>query len=173
MIRRVKQWWVALGKTKTSSTLLWALYHLNCRTVTCAPTNIAVLEVGKRLVKLFKDSTTNELCPLWDVVLFGSGERMKIESNDLREVFLEFRIERLSECFAPLYYPIFTKFRVRVWSMDLPRNKWDSHQSSLMEGNRSINSHHLIPIPFLDLSIFMFLMQCILWTPLQLQHWSS
>ncbi|KAI3794405.1 hypothetical protein L1987_37036 [Smallanthus sonchifolius] len=38
------------GKTKTISSLLVMLLRMKCRTLTCAPTNIAVLEVAKRVM---------------------------------------------------------------------------------------------------------------------------
>ncbi|XVF41433.1 hypothetical protein PTKIN_Ptkin01aG0279700 [Pterospermum kingtungense] len=40
------------GKTKTVSLLLCALLRMKCRTITCAPTNIAVVEGASRLVRL-------------------------------------------------------------------------------------------------------------------------
>ncbi|GAB2286433.1 hypothetical protein Dimus_020840, partial [Dionaea muscipula] len=38
----------ATGKTKTVASLLHLLFVLNCRTVACAPTNTAVLQVAER-----------------------------------------------------------------------------------------------------------------------------
>ncbi|KAF3433722.1 hypothetical protein FNV43_RR24825 [Rhamnella rubrinervis] len=40
------------GKTKTTSTLLFTLLGMNYRTLTCAPTNVAITEVASRLVKM-------------------------------------------------------------------------------------------------------------------------
>ncbi|KAK1262047.1 hypothetical protein QJS04_geneDACA019591 [Acorus gramineus] len=42
------------GKTKTISVLLWALLKMKCKTLTCAPTNIAVLEVASRSLRLVR-----------------------------------------------------------------------------------------------------------------------
>ncbi|KAM1130483.1 hypothetical protein EV1_044775 [Malus domestica] len=90
------------GKTKTVGISLFALYKLKCRTLTCAPTNIAVLEVTDRLVKLVNQSLEYDKYGLGDIILFGNGERMKIGSyNDLFEVFLDRRISILTECFSP------------------------------------------------------------------------
>ncbi|KAF9624450.1 hypothetical protein IFM89_011458 [Coptis chinensis] len=101
------------GKTKTVATLLWALLRMKCRTLTCAPTNIAVVEVASRLLKLVRDSFRRDLYGLGDVVLFGHKERMKIDDNDyLLVIFLDYRVDRLAECFAPV-----TGWRHRVDSM--------------------------------------------------------
>lgn len=40
------------GKTKTVATLLFALLNLGCKSVVCAPTNTAVVEVASRLLVL-------------------------------------------------------------------------------------------------------------------------
>ncbi|KAJ9679688.1 hypothetical protein PVL29_021573 [Vitis rotundifolia] len=91
------------GKTKTVGTLLFVLFRMKCRTVTCAPTNIAVIEVTTRLVRLVRESIECGSYGLGDIVLFGNGERMKIDKHDdLLDVFLNFRINILAKCFAPL-----------------------------------------------------------------------
>lgn len=90
------------GKTKTVGLLLFSLLKLKCRTLTCAPTNIAVLQVTSRLLKLVTDSLEYDTYGLGDIVLFGNGERMKIsENDDLEDIFLDHRVEVLSHCFAP------------------------------------------------------------------------
>ncbi|XXG72118.1 hypothetical protein AAC387_Pa07g1280 [Persea americana] len=88
------------GKTKTASVLLWALLQMKCRTLTCAPTNVAVLEVASRLVRLVRESCPTSDCSLGDILLFGNKKRMNID-DDLEDVFLDHRVERLEECFAP------------------------------------------------------------------------
>ncbi|CAL5069574.1 unnamed protein product [Urochloa decumbens] len=89
------------GKTKTISTLLWTMLLSRHRTVTCAPTNTAVLDVASRIVKLVHESPASRGIFLSDIVLFGNKRRMKIEEdNDLSAVFLSSRIGRLSQCFA-------------------------------------------------------------------------
>jgi senataxin len=91
------------GKTKTVGVLLHALLKMKCRTLTCAPTNIAVLEVATRLLRLAKDSLEYDTYGLGDIVLFGNGERMKIDNrDDLVDVFLDYRAHVLGKCFAPL-----------------------------------------------------------------------
>ncbi|KAF7816285.1 helicase sen1-like [Senna tora] len=91
------------GKTKTVASLLFSLLKLQTRTLTCAPTNTAVLEVAARLLSMVKDSLEYGTYGLGDIVLFGNSSRMKIEAyQDLRDVFLDHRVDRLSKCFAPL-----------------------------------------------------------------------
>ncbi|KAK8956061.1 hypothetical protein KSP40_PGU005054 [Platanthera guangdongensis] len=89
------------GKTKTISTLLLALLQLRCRTIACAPTNTAVVEVTSRLYKLVKDEHIVNL-PAGDIILFGNKSRMKIDDN-LSQIFLEDRVARLDKCFSPLF----------------------------------------------------------------------
>ncbi|KAJ8629373.1 hypothetical protein MRB53_022696 [Persea americana] len=95
------------GKTKTVGCLLSALINLNLRTLACAPTNIAVLELCSRLLWMVKKSRFHvdengfSFCPLGDLVLFGNKDRMFV-TDDLQEIFLDFRVRRLAECLAPL-----------------------------------------------------------------------
>ncbi|KAF3321067.1 TPR and ankyrin repeat-containing protein 1 [Carex littledalei] len=92
------------GKTKTVGSILWALRQLKIRTLTCAPTNVAVLGVCSRLVQLLKNFNGNNgdsiepPLSLADVVLFGNRGRMDIV-GDLEDVFLDSRIDRLENCF--------------------------------------------------------------------------
>ncbi|CAA7058231.1 unnamed protein product [Microthlaspi erraticum] len=89
------------GKTKTTSVLLLNLLRMRCRTLTCAPTNIAVLEVASRVVGLVSESLLRfDGYGLGDIVLFGNKERMKIdEREDLFDVFLDYRVDELYRCF--------------------------------------------------------------------------
>uniref|UniRef100_A0A5B6ZB49 Helicase MAGATAMA 3 n=1 Tax=Davidia involucrata TaxID=16924 RepID=A0A5B6ZB49_DAVIN len=76
---------------------------MKCRTLTCAPTNIAVLGVTTRLMSLVTDAPEYDTYGLGDIVLFGNGERMKIDDREeLFDVFLDYRISILASCFAPL-----------------------------------------------------------------------
>ncbi|KAI3798723.1 hypothetical protein L1987_34001 [Smallanthus sonchifolius] len=91
------------GKTKTISSLLFMLLRLKCRTLTCAPTNIAVLGVTKRVMSFVRDSLVYDTYSLGDIVLLGNGERMKIdECKDLSDIFLNLRVKILADCLAPL-----------------------------------------------------------------------
>ncbi|KAJ7000259.1 hypothetical protein NC653_010898 [Populus alba x Populus x berolinensis] len=90
------------GKTKMIGLLLLSLLKLKCRTLTCAPTNIAVLEVTSRLLRLVTDSREDDTYGLGDIILFGNGKRMKIsENDDLEDIFLGHRVKVLDYCFSP------------------------------------------------------------------------
>ncbi|KAL0343050.1 UNVERIFIED_CONTAM: Helicase sen1 [Sesamum angustifolium] len=91
------------GKTRTIASLIFALLGLKCRTLTCAPTNVAVVGVTKCFVSCLAGTLQHDTYGLGDVVLFGNGKRMKIdELEDLYDVFLDYRISVLACCFAPL-----------------------------------------------------------------------
>ncbi|KAG9442386.1 hypothetical protein H6P81_018240 [Aristolochia fimbriata] len=95
------------GKTRTVAILLCLLLNMKFRALTCAPTNIAVLEVCSRFLELVKESRLNHqenifgCCPMGDIVLFGNKDRMII-SGDLTGVYLDHRVDQLTHCFAPL-----------------------------------------------------------------------
>ncbi|KAL6651319.1 hypothetical protein ACP70R_010244 [Stipagrostis hirtigluma subsp. patula] len=94
------------GKTKTISALLWALACLKCRTLTCAPTNVAVIGVCTRFLQNWKDFNKhidNNGLPLslGDVLLLGNKYKMDI-TEELQEVFLDYRADELVECFSSL-----------------------------------------------------------------------
>ena len=80
---------------------------MNVRTLTCAPTNIAIAEVVSRVLKLRKESFENGLggngmfCSLGDILLFGNKYRLK-SHPDIEEVYLDNRVDRLIECFGPV-----------------------------------------------------------------------
>ncbi|KAL6652178.1 hypothetical protein ACP70R_011103 [Stipagrostis hirtigluma subsp. patula] len=89
------------GKTKTISTLLWAVLLSGHRTLACAPTNTAVLEVASRIVTLVNESSASRDIFLSDIILFGNKKRMKIDKDHvLSAVFLSHRAKRLSHCFT-------------------------------------------------------------------------
>ncbi|CAL1352529.1 unnamed protein product [Linum trigynum] len=94
------------GKTKTVSTLLVGLLKMNCRTLTCTPTNVAVKEVASRVVKLLKSESTENasgggslLCPLGDILLLGNKDRLKLDP-EVEEIYLDYRVQILTECFG-------------------------------------------------------------------------
>lgn len=90
------------GKTKTVGLLLFSLLKMNCRTLTCAPTNTAVLEVTHSLLKNVAESAEyDDIYALGDIVLFGNGKRMNIDSHHrLLDVFLDNRVDALCKCFS-------------------------------------------------------------------------
>ncbi|KAJ0014748.1 hypothetical protein Pint_21021 [Pistacia integerrima] len=91
------------GKTKTVSMLLFRLLRMKCRTLVCAPTNIAITEVASRVVKLVKESSEADtgratlFRPLGDMLLFGNKKRLNVGA-EIEEIYLDYRIERLVEC---------------------------------------------------------------------------
>ncbi|XP_044475816.1 helicase sen1-like isoform X2 [Mangifera indica] len=96
------------GKTKAVSMLLFTLLKTKCRTLTCAPTNVAITEVASRVLKLLKESIKTDdygsetlMLPLGDILLFGSKERLKV-GQEIEEIYLDYRVKKLSECFGTL-----------------------------------------------------------------------
>ncbi|XP_058203034.1 uncharacterized protein LOC131317504 [Rhododendron vialii] len=89
------------GKTMTVASLLFVLLRIKCRTLTCAPTNIAVLGVTSRLMSLVNPALEYDTYGLGDIVLFGNEKRMEIDDHeDLFDVFLDYRVNALSSCLA-------------------------------------------------------------------------
>ncbi|XP_042013425.1 uncharacterized protein LOC121761816 isoform X2 [Salvia splendens] len=95
------------GKTSTLSTLLYILLEMNVRTLICAPTNTAITELASRVTTLMRNSVKTEsgksllTCPLGGMLLFGNNDRLKIGS-DIQEIFLDYRVDRLTEILVPL-----------------------------------------------------------------------
>jgi len=91
------------GKTKTLACLLFCLHKLKHRSLACAPTNTAILQVAARLHGLFQGSAEYETYGLGDIVLMGNKSRMKLDScPNLKDVFLDHRVKNLGECFSSL-----------------------------------------------------------------------
>ncbi|KAI3902612.1 hypothetical protein MKW92_023128 [Papaver armeniacum] len=89
------------GKTKTVSIILFELLKMKCKTLICAPTNTAVVEVTSRLMKIIKGAPKHGSYGLGDIVLLGNEDRLKIKEHDeLANVFLDKRVEALSKCFT-------------------------------------------------------------------------
>ncbi|XP_061360505.1 helicase sen1-like [Gastrolobium bilobum] len=89
------------GKTKTVASLLFSLLKLKTRTLTCAPTNTAVLEVAARLQNLVKKSLEYDTYGFGDIVVFGNRSRIKVDCYPgLQDVFLDYRVDNLVKCFA-------------------------------------------------------------------------
>ncbi|XP_074342898.1 helicase sen1-like [Apium graveolens] len=92
------------GKTRTLGVLLCSLLRVNCRTLVCAPTNVAILEVASRVMQLGKESAKtldengNPLCSFGDILVYGNTNRTAYEAGDL---YLDYRVKRLTKCFSP------------------------------------------------------------------------
>ncbi|KAL1535322.1 hypothetical protein AAHA92_28117 [Salvia divinorum] len=95
------------GKTSTLSTLLYILLEMNVRTLICSPTNTAITELASRVTTLVRNSVKAEsgksslTCPLGGMLLFGNNDRLKVGS-DIQEIFLDYRVDRLTEILVPL-----------------------------------------------------------------------
>ncbi|PWA79190.1 uvrD-like Helicase, ATP-binding domain, P-loop containing nucleoside triphosphate hydrolase [Artemisia annua] len=95
------------GKTMTVSVLLFFLMQMNHRTLTCAPTNVAIVQLASRVLSLVRESfkvataSGDYICPVGDVVLFGTKERLSVGA-DIEEMYLEHRVKRLVECLGPV-----------------------------------------------------------------------
>ncbi|XVF85499.1 hypothetical protein PTKIN_Ptkin17bG0122500 [Pterospermum kingtungense] len=102
------------GKTKTVSVLLFTLLGMKYRTLSCSPTNIAIIEVASRVLKLVKEAkrtfsvADDQVCSLGNILVFDSKERHKVD-YEIQEIFLDYRVKSLTECFGPLgWYHCFT-----------------------------------------------------------------
>ncbi|CAL5430276.1 unnamed protein product [Camellia sinensis] len=90
------------GKTKTVSVMLFAFLRMNCRTLTCSPTNVAINEVASRVLRLVRESAKDALfCSLGDILLFGNKDRLKMDS-DIEDIYLDYRVEMLEEGLGPV-----------------------------------------------------------------------
>ncbi|XP_044967802.1 uncharacterized protein LOC123427749 [Hordeum vulgare subsp. vulgare] len=132
------------GKTKTVSALLWALACVKCRTLTCAPTNVAVVGVCTRFLqnlKEFNEHIDENGLPfsLGDVLLFGNKYNMDI-TDDLEEIFLDFRVDDLVECFSSL-----SGWKYRIASMVSFFDDCVSRYDMLLEDEGNSD-----PVSFLD-----------------------
>ncbi|KAI3883202.1 hypothetical protein MKX03_017662 [Papaver bracteatum] len=94
------------GKTKTLSVLLCILLKRSYRVLTCAPTSIALTEVVSRVLRLVKEPYSmyqrqeKSFCALGDLLLIGSRTEFGM-CDDLKEIWLDYRVDKLAECFAP------------------------------------------------------------------------
>ncbi|CAL5430271.1 unnamed protein product [Camellia sinensis] len=90
------------GKTKTVSVMLFALLRMNCRTLTCSPTNVAINEMASRVLRLVRESAKDALfCSLGDILLFGNKDRLKMDS-DIEDIYLDHRVKKLKKCLGPV-----------------------------------------------------------------------
>ncbi|WMV17912.1 hypothetical protein MTR67_011297 [Solanum verrucosum] len=155
------------GKTRTLSVMLVELLHMKCKTVTCAPTDVTTARVASHLVKLVRESSKNEydgFCPLGDILLFGNKNCE--DGEDIAEISLDYRVDRLEECLAPTNglnaclssmisfleelceQEKAPKVNVKISSsVDLARSQFTSTASSLRRYMLMICTH--VPIEFL------------------------
>ncbi|KAJ1296437.1 hypothetical protein BS78_01G300600 [Paspalum vaginatum] len=81
------------GKTTTVAVMLQMLMMKEQRTLACAPTNMAVLQVASRLLELIGDRYS-----LGDIILFGNKDRLQI-GKLLSKIYLDDRVQKLLTCF--------------------------------------------------------------------------
>ncbi|KAL5648067.1 hypothetical protein ACJX0J_042422, partial [Zea mays] len=84
------------GKTKTVSMILCELLILpwKHKTIVCAPTNAALVQLASHLVSLVKKSSETSFL-IRDIVMFGSEKLLKHTDNDLSEIFVKYSAENL------------------------------------------------------------------------------
>ncbi|GJZ42424.1 UvrD-like helicase, ATP-binding domain, P-loop containing nucleoside triphosphate hydrolase [Tanacetum coccineum] len=97
------------GKTLTASVLLFILLQMKQRTLTCAPTNVAILQSASRMLSLVRESSKTTIssggffCSVGDLLLFGSKERLEVSTDsDIEEIYLEHWVKSIVECLGPL-----------------------------------------------------------------------
>ncbi|CAL8993557.1 unnamed protein product [Prunus brigantina] len=86
------------GKTKTTAMLLFTLLRMNCRTLICAPTNVAITEVASCVLKMVTEAKSNSL---GEILLFGNKERLKVGPH-IEDIYLNYRVKMLVECLGPV-----------------------------------------------------------------------
>ncbi|CAN6312083.1 unnamed protein product [Urochloa humidicola] len=86
------------GKTTTVAVMLQMLLMKEQRTLACAPTNMAVLQVASRLLELIGDFSPRQHCSLGDIILFGNKDRLQI-GKLLSKIYLDDRVQKLLTCF--------------------------------------------------------------------------
>lgn len=127
------------GKTKTVGSLLFVLLKRKCRTLTCAPTNVAVLEVTTRFLRLVMGSLDYLTYGLGDIVLFGNRKRMKIDNHDdLLDIFLDYRANELSKCFAPLS-GWKHNLELMIWLLENPEKQYHEYLNSEVKRDYGID----------------------------------
>ncbi|EFH46766.1 hypothetical protein ARALYDRAFT_355656 [Arabidopsis lyrata subsp. lyrata] len=127
------------GKTKTVATLLLSLLKLRCKTVVCAPTNTAIVQVASRLLSVFKENCSSEHATyrLGNIVLSGNRDRMGINKNDhvLLDVFLDERIGKLGKLFSP-FSGWMQRLESLIQFLENPEGKYERHVYELEEVER-------------------------------------
>lgn len=153
------------GKTSMLVSLLSVLGSINCKTLVSAPTNAAVLELCKRVMKSFfdvkaerKQETFSDFCEnygatnipqklsgpsapaLSALVLVGSKERLGgvVMGNALEKVFLPARVERLSEALNPL-----TGWKNTIQAVEKFLKEAPSQHKKMLESQRNVRTGKL------------------------------
>ncbi|XP_058787781.1 uncharacterized protein LOC131662104 [Vicia villosa] len=129
------------GKTKTASSLLFSLLKRRCKTLTCAPTNVAVLELTSRFLRIITKSLDYLTYGLGDIVLFGNRKRMRIDNlDDLLDIFLDYRVSILSKCFAPLS-GWKHHLELMIWLLESPEKQYLEYLNSEVKRDYEIDDY--------------------------------
>ncbi|PHT97060.1 hypothetical protein BC332_34014 [Capsicum chinense] len=141
-IQEVKPIWgpPGTGKTKTVTSLLYVLSKIRCRTLTYAPTNVAMLGVTKKQIQNAQSLLQYDKYGLGDIVLFCNRERMKINDHeDLFDVFLKNHVNVLASCLS-----LNNGWRIGILSMicllDDPEEEYRNEPGRLAHGASLIAS---------------------------------
>ncbi|CAF1857911.1 unnamed protein product, partial [Brassica napus] len=127
------------GKTKDGRNSSLFLLKLKCRTVVCAPTNTAIVEVASRLLSLFKETSSSEhpTYGLGNVVLSGNRDRMGIKNNQpLLDVFLDERVVKLGHLFPPSFSGWKHRLESLINFLENTETKYERHVHELKEAER-------------------------------------
>ena len=113
---------------------------MKCKTLTCAPTNTAVLEVTQRLLENVTEPLEYDTYGLGDVVFFGNGKRMKIlDFHNFLDIFLDNRVSILHKCLVSL----------SGWKGSLTSMRWSIDSCSCLEADPLLS----LPEPLASLSL--------------------
>ncbi|KAK1380720.1 P-loop containing nucleoside triphosphate hydrolases superfamily protein [Heracleum sosnowskyi] len=95
------------GKTRTLSVLLCSLLRVNCRTLVCAPTNVAISELASRVMNLVRESAKTldengiQCCSYGDLLIYGDINQSYQTAYGIDDIYLNHRVKRLTRCFEP------------------------------------------------------------------------
>ncbi|KAL2487579.1 uncharacterized protein Fot_40871 [Forsythia ovata] len=91
------------GKTRTLSVMLFSLLRISARTLICTPTNMAIIDLASRVIKIMRKSYEAESedflsCPLGDILIFWNKDGLEV-CSDIKEISLKYRVDKLVQCF--------------------------------------------------------------------------
>ncbi|KAJ3237555.1 hypothetical protein HDU81_009251 [Chytriomyces hyalinus] len=88
------------GKTKTTASIMTTILNrMQTKILQCAPTNIAMVSVGERLVASRKQELGPDLFDPLESVIIGNRDKLKdIMSPGFQQYSLEIRVEMVTKC---------------------------------------------------------------------------
>ncbi|KAL4186275.1 hypothetical protein AMTRI_Chr09g13340 [Amborella trichopoda] len=84
------------GKTRTICSIIWVALHMNCATLTCAPINVAINEIGSRMYGGFSKKIAKTTTLHWTSLV---GFPLDVD-NQIGDIYIDYRIHALEECFC-------------------------------------------------------------------------